>query len=496
MIFLKYYKGDTNILNRENLTKRLGESKDIVIRDIYLNGNVDLKVSLFYIDGLVNLSDISNFILKPLVKEQAFVKAADLKDVLKQIENGKIYNASQSITDDLDKTINQIMSGCSVLLLDKIQTAVIFETKKFDKRSITEPTIESTTKGPKDSFIENYRSNTATIRRKIKNPELMIKDLTIGKQTQTTLGVFYLGNIVNDTLVKEVFQRLESINVDNLLTTSFIEAFLSEDPLCTFPQVGTTERPDSFCADIIEGRVGIIVDGIPIGFVVPGTLVQFMQTSEEYSRNTIIASAIRAIRFTCLFLSLVLPGLFIAISTYHPEMIPTNLALFIAKSREGVTFPVAIETILMLAAFEILFEAGLRIPKNIGQAVSIVGTLVVGQAAVEAKLVSPSIVVMIAMTIITSFAMPNQDFSNSVRIWRIIFTIFSAVLGLIGIVIASILFVFKLAQLESFGVPYLSPFVSNNGKTILQDSIFSFPLKSNKYRPKILNTKNNKRVGD
>lgn len=241
---------------------------------------------------------------------------------------------------------------------------------------------------------------------------------------------------------------------------------------------------------------GIIVDGIPFGLIVPGTFIQFMQTPEDYSRKYIVGSLIRMIRFISLFISLTLPALYIAITTFHPEMIPTNLALFIAKSREGVVLPIAIEAISMLVVFEILYEAGLRVPKTIGQAVSIVGTLVVGQAAVEAKLVSPSVVVVIAMTSISAFTMPNQDLNSAVRLWRLVLAISGTLLGLVGVVISSILFTFKLCKLESFGVSYLSPFVGNDGKDIINDTIFRIPLKFNKIRPSSLKSKNVKRQGD
>ncbi|MNS92172.1 Spore germination protein B1 [compost metagenome] len=366
-----------------------------------------MPVHLVYIDGLVNSSDVSNFVIKPLISEKKIIESKNLDDLVKNIQDGAIYFVSQSSTTDLDKLITEVLSGSCALVFDDQNIAFIFDTKGFDKRSMMEPSVENVTKGPKDSFIENYRTNTATIRKKIKTKDLVIENMTIGKQTKTSVAIVYIGTIINDEIVTKLKDKLNAINTDNLLTTSLLEDALSDDINCVFPQVVSTERPDKFCADVIEGRAGVIIDGIPFGFIVPGTFVQFLQTPEDYSRKFIVASFVRLIRFFSLAISLFLPALYIAITTFHPEMIPTNLALFIAKSREGVTFPVAIETITMLLAFEILYEAGLRVPKTIGQAVSIVGTLVVGQAAVEAKLVSPSTVVIIAMTSISAFTMPN-----------------------------------------------------------------------------------------
>lgn len=484
-------------INFKNIKDCLGISGDIKYKEIIINSNLDnVKTTLFYIDGLSSSSDISNYITKPLVNKPVFSNCKSQYEVIEQIKLGEIYFASYKFCDNFNKVLDEILSGSSVLIFDEENVAAIFDTQQFDKRAVTEPTVENATKGSKDSFVETYRTNTATIRRKIKSPNLVIEEINIGRQTNTSVGIIYMGNIVNENLLKNVRERLQKINVDQILTTSIIEEYLSENKYSTFPQIVTTERPDVFCADIIEGRVGLVVDGIPFSFIVPGTMIQFMQAAEDYSRTIVVATLIRTLRFLALIISLFMPAVYIAITMYHPEMIPTNLAMFIARSREGVTFPVTVETIVMLLSFEILFEAGLRIPKTVGQAVSILGTLVVGQAAVEAKLVSPSIVVIIAMTTISAFAMPNQDFSNSIRIWRVIFTVLSSILGLIGIVIGIIFIVYELCKLEAFGVPYLSPFVSSDTQNMTKDTILRVPYEKNKERPRELKVKNKMRVGD
>lgn len=486
----------TNLLNIENLKNALGNSEDIKIRNILINNNTAMPVDLIYIDGLVNSSDVSNYVIKPLIQDKKIAGAKNLEEVIKLIQEGVLYFAAQIMTNDINKVISEITSASSVLLFSEQNTAFIFDTKGFDKRAMMEPTNENVSKGPKDSFIENYRTNTATIRRKIKDPTLVIEQRIIGERTKSVIGIVFIKSIANDQLVQMVRDRLDTINTDNVLTTSTIEDALSDDLKSILPQVNTTERPDKFSADIIEGRVGIIVDGIPFGFIVPGTFNQFMQTPEDYSRKSMVSSFIRVIRFASLVLAIFLPALYVAITTFHPEMIPTNIALFIAKSREGVAFPAAVETLGLIIAFEILYEAGLRIPKSVGQTVSIVGTLVVGQAAVEAKLVSPSVVVIIAATAIASFTIPSQDFSNFVRLWRILSTVFGIVLGLLGVVISIILMTFSVCKLESFGVSYMSPFVGNDGKEMLNDTFFRIPNIFNKVRPNVLKTKDAKRRGD
>lgn len=489
-------ENNAQVLNIENLKNAMGDSEDIKFREILVNSNTAIPVNFICIEGIVNSADISNYVIKPLMQDNKIQGAQNAEEVINLIQNGVLYYASQSKTNDLNKVVDELLAGSAVLLFSDQNTAFIFDVKGFENRSMLEPTVENVTKGPKDSFVENYRTNTATVRRKIKTKDLVIESMILGKQTHTSIAIVYIKSILNDQILDEIRKRLSAINTDNVLTTSIIEDALSDNLNCIFPQVVSTERPDKFCADVIEGRAGIIVDGIPFGFVVPGTFVQFLQTPEDYSKKVIVSSILRIVRMFAMTISLMLPALYIAITTFQPEMIPTNLALFIAKSREGVTFPVAIETLGMLVAFEILYEAGLRVPRTVGQAVSIVGTLVVGQAAVEAKLVSPSIVVIIAMTSIAGFTIPNQDVANAIRVWRLVFAVLGTMLGLIGIVMSIILLTFTLCKLDSFGVPYMSPFVGNEGRDMLKDTILKIPPKYNKLRPNMLETKNVKRQGD
>lgn len=485
----------STVLNYQNLKNMLGDSEDIKYRDIVLNSNTEMTIHLVSIDGLVNSSDISDYVIKPLIENENVKKAQNLDEVINLIKNGELYFAAQNSTTDISKLAGEIVSGGCAIVFDNHNIAFTFDTKGFDKRSMMEPTVENVNKGPRDSFIENYRTNTATIRRKIKAPDLMIEQMTIGDRTKTTVAIVYIKSITNDDLIKMARDRLNSIVTDNVLTTSIIEDALSDNIRSTLPQVVSTERPDKFSADILEGRVGILIDGLPFGFVVPATFNQFMQTPEDYSRKFIISSFIRLVRYASLLIATFLPALYVAITTFHPEMIPTNITLFIAKSREGVAFPIAFEALGLLLAFEILFEAGLRIPKSVGQTVSIVGTLVVGQAAVEAKLVSPSMVVIIAATAIASFTIPNQDFSNFVRLWRLGCTVLGVFLGLLGVVFSAIILVFEMCKLESFGVPYMSPFVGNDGKDLINDTFIRAPAKYNIMRPTALKTKDQKRRG-
>lgn len=483
-------------LTTENLKNILDKNIDVNFRQIFINNNKDIAVTLLYVDGLVNPSYVSDYILKPLVQEEKFLQVKNTKEVIELIELGGIYFTSQSKSNDINSVLNSVLSGSTALIFDNDHTAFLFNTMGFEKRAITEPTIESVTKGSKDSFVETLNVNTATVRRKIKTPNLVIEQTVVGRQTLTPVAIVHINGLTNPDLVNEVKQRLNTINVDNVLATGFIEEFFSDDIHSAFPQVLSTERADRFCAEIVEGRVGIIIDGIPLSFLAPGTFVQFMQAPEDYSRSYIVGSLIRFMRYALFVITLLLPSLYIAITTFHPEMLPTALALAIAKSREGIAVPVFIETLIMLMTFEALFEAGLRIPRTVGLTVSIVGTIIIGEAAVEAKLVSDVVIVIISSTAIASFTLPNQDFANATRIWRFIIALFSSIIGLYGLIIGVILLIHHLCKMESFGVPYLSPFVSSDGKDLVEDSLLRLPLKLNKTRPASLNVTNKKRQGN
>lgn len=477
-----------------NIKSNLGKSPDVKFKEVLISNKKSLPATLVFIDGLVNNAYISDFILKPLVQEEAFEEARVLDDVYKLIKDGMLYYASQSEAKDLNEAIQEILLGSAVLVLDELKKAFVYDIKGAEKRSITEPTSENVIKGAKDSFVETFRVNTASVRRKIKSPHLVIEQTIVGRQTNTPVGIVYMDNIANSKLVNDVKNKINGLNIDRVVTTGFIEEALTNDNSSTFPQVKSTERPDTFCADIVDGRVGVIVDGLPITFIVPGTFIMFLQAPEDYSRNFVVSTIIRLLRYSLLLITLVMPGLYIAITSFHPEMLPTDLVLSISSSKLGVPFPTFFETMLMLVAFEILFEAGLRMPRSIGQTVSIVGALIVGQAAVEAKIISPSVVIVIAFTAIASFTMPNQDLSNSLRIYRFLIAIASSILGAFGLMMALILLTLRLCKIETFGIAYLSPLVSSKDD-ILADTLFRYPSRAMKYRPEELNVKNKRRQG-
>lgn len=482
-------------LTSKSIKSLLENNSDVVFRELYINGLEEMKVTLIFIEGLIDLKNVDDDILKPLTQEISLTSSKNVNKVIEKIEHGTLYHVSQKTRIEIYECVNDIIDGSVALVFDQVKKAVTFDVRGFDKRRISEPTGENVFKGAKDSFVENLRTNTATVRRKIKTHKLVIEETKVGKQSLTKVAIVYIEGITNMNMVQQLKQRLDKISTDGVLSVGIIEENLIDNKYSPFPQIIYTERPDKFCANVVEGRVGVIIDELPLTYIVPGTFESFLQAPEDYSQHFVVSSVIRFLRFALIFVTLLLPGFYVSVTTFHHEMIPTGLALAITASKEGVPFPSFVEVIFMLIAFEILIEAGLRLPKAIGQAVSIVGAVVVGQAAVEARLVSPSVVVVIAITAISSFAMANQDFSNALRLWRLAFVILSSGLGLYGLSLGGIILLNHLSKMEVYGIPYMSPFVGEENKE-MQDSLFRFPFSAQYKRPTGLKTTNKKRQGN
>jgi len=477
-------------LTGENVEKLLCDSSDIIIRELYVNEDKDLKVTLCFVDGMINSKLVSDDILKPLQQESALKEAKSGQEIIDLIKHGALYTTSVLTRDEVDDTINDILNGSVALIFDKEKIAMTFDTKGFQMRSVSEPTDENVIKGSKDSFIEVIRVNTALVRRKIRTQNLRIKQMVVGQQTVTPVAICYIDGIASKSIINEIEKRLQKIDIDAVLTSASIEEYITDNRTSAFPQILYTERPDKFCMNLLDGRVGILIDGLPTAFVAPAAISQFLKAPEDYSKNFLVASMISFIRYLSIIMTLFLPGFYIAVASFHQEMIPTDLALAIISSKQGVPFPTFVEVIIMLLAFEVLLEAGIRLPKSIGQAVSIVGALVVGQAAVEAKMVSPGVVIVVAITVISGFTMPNQDFANALRLWRFILTIFASISGLFGLTVGLVVLTIHLASMETFGVPYLSPYSANEDVDIATDTIFRLPLWLMKKRPKNLKSVN------
>jgi spore germination protein KA len=482
--------------NIDFIKKTLGNSSDIVIREFQAGQKREIKLGVIFTDGLTNSDELQDFVLNTLMVEIRNVEPdsmeIDSSCLINLIKNHSLPVAGIMEISDFQKLFLQLLSGDSILLIDGCSKSISISLRQWADRGVEEPSSQTVVRGPKDGFTETLRKNTALIRRRIKDPNLWIETNQIGKKTQTDVAIMYLKGVANDKTVAEVQSRLNRINIDAILESGYIEELIQDETYSPFPTVYNTERPDAVAAAILEGRIAILVDGTPFVLVVPALFVHFLQASEDYYQRADIATLTRLLRYLAFFLALLTPSLFIAVTTFHQEMLPTQLLISLASQREGVPFPALVEAVMMEVTFEILREAGVRLPRAVGSSISIVGALVIGQAAVEAGIISASMVIIVSLTAISSFVSPNFNMSISVRILRFLFMLLAASFGLVGIILGLIVMVLHLNSLRSFGVPYLAPFAPFTLKD-QKDSIIRVPHWSFFSRPRLISQNDIKR---
>ncbi len=455
-------RGSTDLKSRlREVKERLGESNDVVIRE-FSSANDMVKFGLVFIDGLVDKKLIHDHILRPIQSDTVVKKHTE------QMRRGNALDVLQAhITSpseiatapDMTQALKQVLNGDTALFIDGEEKVLIYGTREWQMRSIGEPQTEAVVRGPREGFTETLRTNTSLLRRRIRHENLRLESMLAGRRTGTEIVLAYIDDIVNPRVLEEVRRRIAAIDTDSILESGYIEEFIEDTPWSVFPQIQNTERVDKAAAAILEGRVVIMCDNTPFTLIVPTVFLQFLQASEDfYERSGIIgATLIRVLRLFVLNVALMLPALYVAVTTFHQEMLPTPLLLSIAAAREGIPFPAVVEALLMEATFEVLREAGVRLPKPVGQAVSIVGGLVVGDAAIRAGIVSPAMVIVVASTAIASFAIPAFNAAISLRLLRFPLLILGGIMGLYGVIFGLLIILIHLAGLQSFGVPYLSP---------------------------------------
>lgn len=452
----------------KNLGAIFEDCYDYSAREIFVGGEKGSKVYLAYIDGLSSGISISDNIIRPLTSDIRFKDVTRSKDIAALIEGGVVYCHSANKREDLGDIIRDLLSGFCAVIFDDLNLAITLEVISPEKRGIDQPKEEKVVKGPKDAFVEVMKTNTMLIRRKLRDPDLKIVQYNVGEVSGTNVAVVYIDGFTNTEIVKKVQQRVESIKIEGLLSAAELEEYIVDNPRTPFPQMQHTERPDKFCLNLLEGRVGILVEGLPLGFLAPGTFAQFFKVPEDIAQHWLIASVLTVLRYAALVLSVMLPAFYVAVAMYHQEMLPTKLMLSIIESKQAVPLPTAAEVLAMLLAFELLQEAGLRLNNPLGETIGILGALVVGQSAVEAKLVSPVVVVLIALSGIAGYTIPNQDMSNAFRIMRFLLVITSILAGLFGLVVGVCLLLYHLCTLDSFGVAYMTPFAGGNARELLR----------------------------
>ena len=483
--------------NVQRIKELFGNSEDIIMREIRIGKGGKIRVCLVFTDGLIDSQSAQNFIMESLMTDLR------MTDVVTEPFNGlnllsylkEMVLTVGDIQDifDLTNLLDSLLNGKVILLFDGYTQGFAVEMKGGKERSVEEPTTETTIRGPREGFTENIRVNTALLRRKIRDHNLWIESRKIGKVSKTNVSIMYIKGIADDKIVEELRKRLDRIKIDSVLESGYIEELIQDNSITPFPTMYHSERPDAIAADLFEGRVAILVDGTPFVITVPIVFAQFLQSPEDYYNRADITTLIRLLRYIGFFIALLAPSFYIAITTFHQEMLPTQLLITLAAQREGVPFPAFIEALAMEVSFEILREAGLRMPKAIGQAVAIVGTLVIGSAAVEAGFVSAAMVIVVAITAIASFIVSNYELAIAIRMLRFPFMAIAASFGLFGIIVGFIALVLHMCSLRSFGVPFMAPF-GPFIKEDQKDAVFRFPKWAQSTRPRLISQTNNTRV--
>ena len=441
------YPGD---MTDQNVSHIFRDAADFIRRELRCGS---FTIYAYAIDGLIAAAYASDYVIKPIMQQ---LTAKSMEDLYRYALDGAIYNCVAVPCDDLDNLALQLVNGFCVVLFPGVG-AIGFEVKTPDKRNTNPPEVENTVKGAKDAFVETVRSNTSYIRRHLRSPDLRIYETQVGRRSLTNISLIWLEGVTNPVYVERMKARLAKIDIDGLLTPSSAEEYITGSRTTAFPLLQYTERTDRFCQGILDGRVGLLVDGIPVGYMAPTNLMYLMESPEDRGRDYMTASAVRILRYLALITGLLLPGVYVALATFHQAWIPLPLLRSIIESKEAVPFSTATEILGLLIAFELLQESGIHLPQSIGQSVSIIGGIVMGTAAVEAGLMSPIALIAVSIAGVCGFVLPNRDLAQASRGWRLCIAALAAICGLWGVVAGLSILLIHLLGLKSLGTFYLSP---------------------------------------
>lgn len=429
---------------------------DFQERTIHVGGEGQLSLGVFWLDGLISSEEAAESVLRPLTDPRRCA-APDAEGCFAALLRGGVFCPSVCARDSLEDLCDDITHGRCAVVFDSLSRALSFDVRSAAARAVGEPTLEKSLKGSRDSFVETLRANTALVRRHAATPRLKIAESSLGRQSRTRVAVLFIEGAADGAVVQELARRLGRIDVEALVSLGTLEEQLSDKPRSPFPQLLHTEKPDRLASYLANGRVGILVDGIPIALVLPVSFADFMKVTGEGAMNALVASVLTALRYLALVLGMFLPALYAAVASFHQEMLPTKLLLSIIEAKRDVPFSTSAEIVGLLIAFALLQEAGLRLPNPVGDTVSIIGALIVGQAAVEARLVSPIAIIVVAVSGIACYTMPSQDMGSAVRLCRAVFLLGAIAAGLYGVALLCCLLASHLASIESFGVSYTAP---------------------------------------
>lgn len=476
---------------------RFGGSSDLVVRLFSSDAAPEREMALMYIRGIVDESAINESVLGPLMSMRLPEHIGDKGFGLLEAMRACVVQVGQ--TKDvlsLEEALQCMSDGMCLIAAEGSDAVLLAGVGGGEQRGVESPHTQTVIRGPQRGFVEDLCTNVSLIRRIIRSADLRVQTHKIGSQTHTGVAVLHMHGIADEKVVKEVYRRLADIEIDGVLESGYIEEFIQDETFTLFPTLMNSERPDTVAASLLEGRIAIITEGTPIALIAPITFFSFFQSPEDYYQRFDIASFIRAIRYGAYVVSMLFPAIYIAITTFHQEMLPTTLLISLAAQREGVPFPGLVEALLMELTFEVLREAGLRMPRAIGPAISIVGALVLGQSAVQAGIVSAGMVIVVSFTAISNFVMPEFNIAATSRIIRFGFMLMAGFLGFFGIFIAGLFILVHLVSLRSFGVPYMAP-IAPAAKTsrVWRDVFLRIPWWAIVLRPQELKLRNPLRKG-